>query len=56
MEIVNVPFRKLKIPLLRKLYNEEIYGEKLLNTLEFPRSLDDAITHYGYVCCASRGI
>lgn len=35
MEIVNVQFRKLKIPLLMKLNNEEIYGKKLLNQLKY---------------------
>ena len=28
-------FRKLNIRLLKKLNNEEIYGEKLLNKLEY---------------------
>jgi len=56
MEIVNVPFRQLKIPLLKKLNNEEIYGKRLLNTLKFPRSLDNALKHYGCFCLASRGI
>ena len=50
MEIINVPLRKLKITVLKKLNNEEICGRKLLNTLKYPRSLDDALTHYGCVC------
>jgi hypothetical protein len=56
MEIVNVQFRKLKIPLLKKLNNEEIYGKKLLNKLKYPRSLDNALKNYGCVCWPSRGI
>jgi hypothetical protein len=51
-----VPFRKLKIPLLKKLNNEEIYGKKLLNKLEYSRSLDNALKHYSCLCLASRGI
>jgi hypothetical protein len=50
MEIINLPFRKLEITVLKKLNNEESYGMKLLNTLKYPSSLDDAPKHYGSVC------
>ena len=56
MEIVNVQLGRLKITVLKKLNNEEIYGKRLLNTLKFPRSLDNALKHYGCFCLASRGI
>jgi hypothetical protein len=56
MEIVNVPFRKLKIPLLKKLNNEKIYDKKLLKKLKYPRSLDNALKHHSCLCLSSRGI
>jgi hypothetical protein len=50
MEITNVPFRKLEITVLKKSNNEESCARKPLNTLKYPRSLDDALKHYGCVC------
>lgn len=50
MEITNVQLGRLKVPLLKGLKNEEIYGRKLLNTIEYPRLMDGALEHYSCVC------
>jgi len=51
-----VQFRKLNIRLLKKLNNEEIYGEKLLNKLIYRAGWIMRLNFKGCFCLALRGV